>query len=48
MIGRRPLGPDDDPEFLLELDRRIREGREDGTPEGALPDRTGPGQPMPA
>jgi hypothetical protein len=39
ITGRRPLGPDDDPEFLLELDRRIREGREDGTPEGAL--RTG-------
>ncbi|MGH3394869.1 MAG: hypothetical protein ACRDPO_09285 [Streptosporangiaceae bacterium] len=22
---RRPMGPDDDPEFLLELERRIRE-----------------------
>jgi hypothetical protein len=36
MTGRRPLGPDDDPEFLLELDRRIREGRDYGTPESAL------------
>jgi hypothetical protein len=25
---RRPIGPDDDPEFLLELARRIRGGRE--------------------
>jgi hypothetical protein len=25
----RPLGPDDDPEFLLELDRRIQELRDD-------------------
>ncbi|HEU5420083.1 MAG TPA: PLD nuclease N-terminal domain-containing protein [Streptosporangiaceae bacterium] len=25
----RPLGPDDDPEFLLELERRIREARDD-------------------
>jgi hypothetical protein len=25
----RPAGPDDDPDFLLELDRRIRENRED-------------------
>jgi hypothetical protein len=25
----QPLGPDDDPDFLLELDRRIRESRED-------------------
>ncbi len=24
-----PLGPDDDPDFLTELDRRIREARED-------------------
>ncbi len=24
----RPLGPDDDPDFLLELERRIREARE--------------------
>jgi hypothetical protein len=24
----RPLGPDDDPDFLMELDRRIREARE--------------------
>lgn len=27
---RRPIGPDDDPEFLLELGRRIRGGREAG------------------
>src|SRR5215469_18464607 len=25
----RPLGPDDDPDFLLELDRRIREARDE-------------------
>lgn len=25
----RPLGPDDDPEFLQELERRIRESRDD-------------------
>lgn len=36
LTGRRPLGPDDDPEFLLELDRRIRGGRGDGAPESAL------------
>jgi len=24
----RPLGPDDDPDFMMELDRRIREDRE--------------------
>jgi hypothetical protein len=36
IVERRPLGPDDDPEFLLELDRRIREGREDGTSDGGL------------
>lgn len=29
MTPRRPVGPDDDPDFLLELDRRIRESRED-------------------
>ena len=28
--GGRPLAPDDDPEFLRELDRRTR--RDDGTP----------------
>jgi hypothetical protein len=27
-VPRAPLGPDDDPEFLLELERRIREARE--------------------
>jgi hypothetical protein len=25
----RPLGPDDDPDFLLEIERRIREARDD-------------------
>jgi hypothetical protein len=25
----RPLGPDDDPDFLLEIERRIRESRDD-------------------
>jgi hypothetical protein len=29
VIVRRPLGPDDDPDFLLELDRRIREARDE-------------------
>jgi hypothetical protein len=29
VAAQRPLGPDDDDEFLLELDRRIREARED-------------------
>jgi hypothetical protein len=29
VIARRPLGPDDDPDFLLELDRRIREARDE-------------------
>ena len=28
MAARQPLGPDDDPDFLLELERRIRELRE--------------------
>jgi hypothetical protein len=28
LAAPRPLGPDDDPDFLLELDRRIREARE--------------------
>ena len=37
----RPLGPDDDPEFLEELARRIARGR--GAGDGALPARrTGP------
>jgi hypothetical protein len=26
---RGPVGPDDDPEFLMELERRIRESRDD-------------------
>jgi len=39
LADRRPLGPDDDPDFLVELDRRIRESRDDslaanGTPKG--------------
>jgi len=34
--ARQPLGPDDDPEFLMELDRRIRETRDDGRPDGLL------------
>jgi hypothetical protein len=25
----RPLGPDDDPDFIMELDRRIREARDE-------------------
>jgi hypothetical protein len=29
LAARRPVGPDDDPDFLLELDRRIRGNRED-------------------
>ncbi len=29
LVARRPLGPDDDPDFLLELDRRIRGTRDD-------------------
>jgi hypothetical protein len=29
MTARRPLGPDDDPDFLDELDRRIREARDE-------------------
>jgi hypothetical protein len=29
MAAPRPLGPDDDPDFLMELDRRIREARDD-------------------
>jgi len=28
LAAPRPLGPDDDPEFLLEIERRIRETRE--------------------
>ena len=28
MVAPLPLGPDDDPDFLVELDRRIREARE--------------------
>jgi hypothetical protein len=30
LTAPRPVGPDDDPEFLLELDRRIRDSRPDG------------------
>jgi hypothetical protein len=29
LAAPQPLGPDDDPDFLLELDRRIRQERED-------------------
>ena len=32
-VGGRPMGPDDDPDFLSELDRRIRGSREDDAPE---------------
>ena len=28
-VAAPPLGPDDDPDFLLELDRRIREARDE-------------------
>jgi hypothetical protein len=35
LAAPQPLGPDDDPDFLLELDRRIREEREDSL--GQLP-----------
>jgi hypothetical protein len=28
LFARRPLGPDDDPDFLLELERRIRDQRD--------------------
>jgi hypothetical protein len=28
-VTAQPLGPDDDPDFLLELDRRIREARDE-------------------
>ena len=35
VVDRRPLGPDDDPDFLVELARRIRESREGSlTPPG--------------
>jgi hypothetical protein len=36
LTAPRPLGPDDDPEFLLELDRRIRDSRADGDTELSL------------
>lgn len=36
ITGPQPLGPDDDPEFLLELDRRIRDNRAHGDSEGSL------------
>jgi hypothetical protein len=42
VMAPRPMGPDDDPEFLLELDRRIQQTREDDSPEGVLlPGRLG-------
>lgn len=34
--ARLPLGPDDNPEFLRELDRRIREIRDNGSSEERL------------
>jgi hypothetical protein len=36
LTAPRPLGPDDDPEFLLELGRRIRDSRTDGDTEASL------------
>lgn len=48
LTSPRPLGPDDDPEFLLELDRRIRDSRDGGDLEGSLSDRCGERQLMPA
>lgn len=38
LTGPRPLGPDDDPEFLLELGRRIRDSRAEGN-ESSLSER---------
>jgi hypothetical protein len=35
VMAPRPLGPDDDPDFLLELDRRIREARDESLSPGA-------------
>ncbi len=35
VVTPRPLGPDDDPDFLLELDRRIREARDESLSPGA-------------
>jgi hypothetical protein len=34
VTARQPLGPDDDPDFLLELDRRIREARDESLSAG--------------
>jgi hypothetical protein len=48
LTGPRPLGPDDDPEFLLELDRRIRDRRADGDIDGSLFGPSLRRQPMPA
>jgi hypothetical protein len=38
LTAPRPVGPDDDPEFLLELDRRIRDNRADDGNESSLSD----------
>jgi hypothetical protein len=48
LAAPRPLGPDDDPEFLLELSRRIRDSRTDGDTEVSLsPDQMrGPQPPV--
>jgi hypothetical protein len=43
LVAPGPLGPDDDPDFLVELDRRIREDRE-----GSLAPVTRPSQLRPA
>jgi hypothetical protein len=48
LTAPRPLGPDDDPEFLLELDRRIRDSRADGEHDGSLLRRRPHRQLMPA
>ncbi len=48
LTAPRPLGPDDDPEFLLELDRRIRDSREDDGRQTSLPDEAGARQLIPA
>jgi hypothetical protein len=36
LTAPRPVGPDDDPDFLLELGRRIRDSRADGGTENLL------------
>ena len=39
----KPLGPDDDPDFLLELDRRIREARDESLLAPSAIRQLGPG-----